>query len=121
MLIAVDIDGTIDATPDEMRTLMGSLMAAGHVVVVLTGIADDIATQSDFDHKANYLRSLGCGAVWDKMVVLPHARGEIDLMKAQWCKDNGVDIFIDNDKANARAAIDAGIPLVLVPWASRVS
>ena len=121
MRIAVDIDGTIDANPDEMRSIMGSLMAAGHHVIVLTGTSDRVATQVDWDDKFDYLRSLGCGAVWDQLVVVPHGKGEVADVKAQWCKDNGVDVMIDNDKGNAKAAIDAGVPLVLVPWASRVS
>lgn len=119
MKIVVDIDGTIDANPDEMRSIMGSLMQAGHYVVVLTGTQQDPVTQTEWDSKCNYLISMGCGAVWDELVVVPHVSGELADVKAQWCRDNGVDVMIDNDKTNAKAATKAGVPLVLVPWASR--
>lgn len=119
MKIAVDIDGTIDSNPDEMRSIMGSLMQAGHTVVVVTGTSDPVATQARWEDKVAYLRSMGCGAVWDQLVVLAHDKGELADVKAQWCSDNGVDVMIDNDKGNAKSASKIGIPLVLVPWASR--
>ena len=119
MKIAVDVDGTIDANPDEMRSIMGSLMQAGHTVVVLTGTATTTATKKDWDQKVAYLRSVGCGAVWDQLVVLAHDKGELADVKAAWCADNGVDVLIDNNKDNAKTATKTGIPLVLVPWASR--
>ena len=119
MRIAVDIDGTIDANPDEMRSIMGSLMAAGHTVTVLTGTSDEVATETDWQNKYDYLKSLGCGAVWDTLCVVGHEVGDLDAQKAKWCAENGIDVLIDNDKGNAKAAIAAGVPLVLVPWASR--
>lgn len=120
MRLAVDVDGTIDANPDEMRSILSAVKAAGHAVIVLTGTPTDKATQEDWDDKRNYLQSMGCGSCWDKLVVVPHKPGELAEAKAAYCKANGIDVLIDNSKDNAKAAIAAGVPLVLVPWASRV-
>lgn len=118
--IAVDIDGTVDAAPSEMQGIMSALKAAGHRVSILTGTANPTATQQDFNEKSNYLNSMGCGQCWDSMTVVAHG-GNVNLAdaKANWLSSNGVDVLIDNDKDNAKAATKAGVPLVLVPWASR--
>jgi hypothetical protein len=119
--IAVDIDGTIDSNPDQMRSIMSAMQQAGHHVVVLTGTSEPPATKADWDTKATYLRSLGCGSCWDQLVVIAHETGNLAAAKADWCVDNGVDLLIDNNKENAKQATKAGIPLVLVPWASRTN
>lgn len=119
MKFAFDLDNTIDAAPHEMQTLMSVIKASGHWVAVVTGTASDAATQDVWQAKANYLNSLGCGACWNSMTVLTHTNGDLPTIKAQWLVDNGFDVLIDNDKDNAKAATAAGIPLVLVPWASR--
>jgi hypothetical protein len=120
MRIAVDLDGTIDANPEEMRSIMGSLMASGHYVVVLTGVGSDAPTQEEWQEKRNYLRSLGCGSVWNELVIVSHNDKDLSDKKAQWCTENKISVMIENNKDNAKAAVDAGVPLVLVPWASRV-
>jgi hypothetical protein len=119
MKIAVDLDNTIDATPKEMQSLMSGLMAAGHSVVVLTGTAENTATKDTWDTKAQYLDTLGCSSCWNSLVIVASPDGSGSKAKAEWCDENGVDILIDNSKENAREATAAGVPLVLVPWASR--
>jgi hypothetical protein len=119
MKIALDLDNTIDAAPKQMQSLMSALKSTGHDVTVLTGSSSEPMTEQDWQDKANYLNGLGCGACWDSLVVLSHANGDTADLKAKWCKDNSVDILIDNSKDNAKAATAAGIPLVLVPWATR--
>ena len=122
MRVAVDIDGTVDANPREFQSLMSSLMAAGHIVSVVTGTSDGPPTQADYDNKAAYLTNLGMAECWHDLTVISHPGGNNDLAatKAQWCVDNGVDCLIDNTIANVKAASQAGISLVLVPWASRI-
>jgi len=120
MKVAVDVDGTIDANPAQMRSIMSALMAAGQYVVILTGTGDGTATQTDWQNKVNYLNSLGCGECWNELVVVSHTDDDLPDIKAKWCAANGVDVLIDNDKDNAKAATASGIPLVLVPWASRI-
>lgn len=119
MRVAIDVDGTLDAAPVELQTLMIALKAAGNTVSILTGMAKEHITAEDFQIKVNYLNSLGCGESWDDMTVLGHAGGPIHVDKARWCKENNVKILIDNSIKNAKAAAKAGVPLVLVPWASR--
>jgi len=119
MKIAVDLDNCIDATPKQMQSIMSALMAAGHSVTVLTGSSVSPLTEADWQDKANYLTSLGCGSCWDNLVILAHSVDGIADVKAKWLADNGYDVLIDNSKDNARAATAAGVNLVLVPWASR--
>ena len=119
MKVAVDLDNTIDSTPKQMQSLMSALMAAGHYVVVLTGTADDSPSQETWQAKADYLNTLGCSNCWTSLVVIASPDADGADAKAQWCDVHGVDILIDNSKENARAAMGAGVPLVLVPWGSR--
>ena len=119
MKVAVDLDNTIDAEPPRLQSLLSALRAAGHVVVVVTGTAQDVASQNEWNAKADYLSKLGCGACYDTLVVIASPDGSSADLKAKWCDENGVDILIDNSKENAKAAVAVGIPLVLVPWASR--
>lgn len=116
MLVAVDLDGTIDSEPTTMQALLTALKAAGHTVVVATGTADGEVTPEDTIAKAEYLQSLGCAECYDQIVVFaePH-----DENKAEWLKANHADLLIDNNKSNAKAA--AGICPVLVPWQTRKS
>jgi len=118
MQVAFDLDNTIDAAPKQMQSMMSAFKAAGYKVVVLTGTENEV-TETVWQAKANYLNELGCGACWTQLVVLAHGKNGPSEVKAEWCKDNDVDVLIDNSKDNARAAIAAGVPLVLVPWATR--
>lgn len=112
MLVAVDIDGTVDAAPTIFLSLMQALRAAGHRVVVVTGSAAPTVCQQDLTDKANYLQQLGLGEAYDELVVIADPVAET---KPQWLKDNGADLLIDNRKATAKAAPC----LALVPWATR--
>lgn len=122
MRVAVDIDGTLDANPREMQSIMSSLAAAGHIVSIVTGTSDGPPTQQDFDNKAAYMANLGCAECWHDLTLIAHPGGTDQLaqVKAKWMIDNGVDVLIDNTVANVKAASAAGVDLVLVPWASRV-
>ena len=119
MKIAVDLDNTIDANPLQLHTIMQSLKAAGHYVAVVTGTGDSIVTQQEWQRKCDYLTSLGCSSCWNELVVIAHPNAPVEEVKAKYLKDNGYDALIDNSKDNAKEATKAGVPLVLVPWASR--
>lgn len=112
MLVAVDVDGTIDAAPTTFLSLMQALRAAGHRVVVVTGCSAPTVTPQDLEDKATYLQNLGLGEAYDELVVI--ADPVVDA-KVQWLKDNEADLLIDNRKATAKAAPC----LTLVPWATR--
>lgn len=116
MLVGVDIDGTIDADPPVMLSLLQALRAAGHQVVILTGSSEpEQVVPGDVQQKEEYLQSLGFGAAYDQLVVF--AKPAADL-KAKWLKDNKADMLIDNSKKNVKAA--AGVCLCLVPWQTRI-
>ena len=119
MRVAVDIDGTLNAAPAQFVGLLSAIKAAGYRVSILTGAADNPITQSTFNDKSNFLNEMGLGQCWDDMTVLS-SMGDLAQTKAKWCSDNSVDVLIDNSIPNAKAAVANGIPLVLVPWASRV-
>lgn len=117
--IAVDIDGTLSAAPQQFQDILSALKACGHRISVLTGVSSNPVTQQDFDEKANFLNQLGMGQSYDDMTVISN-KGNLAKAKAQWCADNSIDVLIDNSRENCTQATSIGIPLVLCPWASRV-
>lgn len=117
MLIALDVDGTIDSDPQVFQTLCAALRSAGCQVAVLTGLhGTKQITPADVQGKQEYLRQLGFSA-FDQLAVFPDNKG-LPQAKAQWCKDHGADVLIDNNRANAEAA--QGVCLVLLPWGTRM-
>ena len=115
MRVGVDIDGTADLDPSVMGSLMMALKTAGHNVVVLTGASDPIPSQADWQAKADYLKQIGLGSAWNKLVVFgdpPHKA------KAKWCHKHNVDLLLDNSAENADLA--AKYSIVLVPWNSMI-
>lgn len=119
MLVAVDIDGTVDADPPMFLSLMSSLQAAGHTVIVVTGsqgVSQD-ELETDAVEKVGYLKSIGLDACYSEMVVLQADDDGLPDEKARYLDERGCDLLIDNSKANAKAAAD--VCTVLVPWQSR--
>ena len=116
MIIACDIDGVISAAPEQMQTIMSGLRNEGHYVALISAISSSpSASGNTWQSKCDFLNGVGFTA-WDELVTV---EGDIPALKAQWCQDHAVQIFCDNDKRNAKAAVAAGIPLVLVPWETR--
>lgn len=112
--MAFDINGTLDSDPPVFLSLMEALRAAGHQVVILTGCSEKHVHPKDVQEKKEYLRSLGMGSAYDKIVVFgdpPHKA------KARYCKKHGVDILVDNSVANSQLADK--YCTVLLPWASK--
>ena len=99
--------------------MMAAFKAAGFAVIILTGTSAKTPPEQIWQEKAQYLSSLGCGNCWDEMVVIATPTSSTEGFKAKWCIDNEVDVLIDNSKDNAKEATEAGVPLVLVPWATR--
>jgi hypothetical protein len=113
MLVAIDIDGTVDANPPLYLSLMQALRMAGQRVVVVTGCSCAKVEPQDILEKTEYLQHLGLGEAYDQLVVLADPAPE---NKAEWLKANGADLLIDNSKGNAKLAPC----LTLVPWQTRV-
>ena len=119
--VAVDLDGTIDAYPRQLQSLCSALKAAGFEVNVVTGTSGARPTKEEVAQRTEYLNNLGfTDSAYDGPVVCLAATQQDPLhkVKAQWCKDNHVDVLIDNNTKNAKAATELGI-LALVPWATR--
>lgn len=116
MLIACDVDGTIDSDPQVFQTLCSALRSAGCQVAVLTGFHTDAPiSPQDVQAKQEYLAQIGFSA-FDQLAVFPDDKN-LPQAKAQWCEDHGADCLIDNDRGNAQAA--SSFCLVLVPWGTR--
>ena len=123
MLIAVDINGSLDAAPGQLGPLLRAARAAGHHVSIITGTPNEDTNdpKTAWATKVQQLTGLDCGDVWDDMTVVTAPEGpELAAAKAQWCKDNGAAVLIDNDRGNCTAAVEAGVPLAICPWATRV-
>jgi hypothetical protein len=120
MRVCIDLDGTIDAFPREMQSLMSALQAAGHHVDVVTGVRDAAPSQQAVDEKKQLLRSLGCGQCYDSLVVVQYDPKSLEVAdnKVEYLKSVGCAMFIDNNKGNVKAATKAGI-LSLLPWGAK--
>ena len=115
MLVATDLDGTLDANPPLFQHVLSALQAAGDEIAVLTGVRATTVSPADQQAKRDYLQQLGITA-YSRLVIFPDD-GNLPRAKADWCRRNRVALLIDNDRANAQAA--ANDCLVLVPWATR--
>lgn len=116
MNFLVDVDGSISSDPPGFCDLMCALKANGNHVFIVTGSNPDSPSGGTWASKIAYLEKVGVTQCWDTLTVVS---GDVPAQKALWCQENKIDVAIDNDKRNAQAMIQAGVQLVLVPWASR--
>jgi hypothetical protein len=112
---AFDIDGTIDTAPDLFQAIMVSLKAAGHRVVVMTGIGANTVDDDDITEKRQFLQSLGIGqAAYDALICVPQPHPE---NKAKMVQDQQIVAMFDNRKANCKAVAPYCTTFLL--WNSR--
>jgi hypothetical protein len=107
--IGLDVDGTIDAFPVLFQHLIAGWHAAGDHVYVITGTGAESggkATDADYAAKAQYLTAMGIPpSSYYQLVVLAHSpTNPVADQKAQFIKDNGIDVLIDNNVDNCKAA-----------------
>ncbi len=116
MIIACDIDGTLDADPSGFGSLLAGMKANGHRIVVLTGCSSKHVTQADLDEKGAYLTKLGMGNSWDELVVFADPPHEA---KAQWVRENmgPGDLAFENSITNAQ--LMAQFTTVCLVWGSK--
>lgn len=119
MIAVFDVDGTLDACPREFQSMMSALKAAAHQVHILTGVDNDPPTQQDWDEKCAYLAAMGMAECWDKLILVPRDR-LIAQRKAAYLASVRADVFVDNSEENVAAAAQAGVPLCLLPWQTRI-
>lgn len=116
MNIAIDVDGTIDAFPRVFQSLISALASAGHRVYVITGVEGTSVTQADVDTKTAYLASMGITMQYAVIVCpKPHAPNKVDIIQ-----ENDIDLFIDNNKDNIKAAVADGCASLLL-WNGKSS
>jgi|HubBroStandDraft_6_1064221.scaffolds.fasta_scaffold03839_3 hypothetical protein len=118
MIVAVDLDGTADAFPRELQSLMSAMQAAGHTVIVVTGTDTATIDPAEVDGKTQLLASLGMGQCYQTLVVIPGPEDEVADRKAAYLQSVNASVLIDNRKANCKAATKAGI-LALCTWGSK--
>jgi hypothetical protein len=116
VLIAVDIDGTIDAFPGEFQTILSCLRASGHYVVIISGGDSDPVDQTQLDGRVQQLTALGLADAYDEIVLVPQPHDEA---KATFCKARQVDVLFDNSKKNAKAYAATCNGPAFVPWQTR--
>lgn len=116
-IIMIDMDGTLTAAPAAFSQMLGALHDAGNYIAVVTGYEEGPATQEVWQQKLAHLQALDLGNCWDELVVIG---GDVPTGKVNWCQQNGATVCIDNNVANAKALVAAGMPLVLVPWETKV-
>jgi hypothetical protein len=114
VLLAIDIDGTADCDPPVFLSLMQALRCAGHRVVILTGCSNSEVVPQDIIDKETYLTALGLGEAYDQLVVFADPPAE---PKAEWIKNNGADMLIDNNRKNCELA--SQYCTALLPWSTR--
>lgn len=107
---AIDLDGTISATPHLMRAIMRGLKDAGHEVHVVSGTHHDPATREDIVEKKALLDELGFvqGEDFDKLVAVSGPEKRVAEGKVNYMRHVGAVGLIDDKKRNIKAARKAG-------------
>lgn len=100
---------------------MQALRASGHQVYVVTGVTGDEPTADVVEAKHAYLRSLGMGSCYDRLVVVAAPDSNVSARKAAFARAVGADMAIDNNFDNVRAYSEVGVSLVLFTWQTRTS
>lgn len=121
MKYAIDIDGTITADPERFRMMMADLVNAetseGNLVICLTGSLSVGADPEELKQKrVLQLRKIGLegGDDYDDIhVCVGPTPEDVARMKGEYCRDQGVDVFID-DTPMYRKAVKQLSPGTLV-------
>lgn len=110
--VAFDVDGVIDAFPQEFGTLIAALHAADRGVFIITGGNGDTVDDAEVQQKREFLMSLGISPeVYKELIVVPHPHAE-NKLKA--IKANNIRMLFDNSKANIKAA--RGVCVACCVW-----
>lgn len=100
---------------------MQALRASGHQVYVVTGMTGDAAPPDVVEAKRAYLRSLGMGSCYDRLIVIGSPDSNVSARKAAFAHAVGADMAIDNNIDNVKAYSEVGVALVLFTWQTRTS
>jgi hypothetical protein len=97
MHVVVDIDGTITKNPAAFHELLSVLILAGHKATILTGGIGETDVHSNDGARIEQLRLLGVGLGYVRLIscIAPTTEA-VGVLKAEYCRDNHVDIIIDD-------------------------
>lgn len=109
---AFDLDGTISADPLVYQDVMSALVAKGNRVWVMTGVHGKTVKPGDTAAKQDYMASMGItrSVHYTDLLVLAedpgggHADGKAKALVA-----NNVNVLVDNDVNNVKAARLEGV------------
>ena len=108
MNVVIDLDGTITAAPVAFEALMRSLMKSGHSVYVLTGAIDPSSPGAKTEMRMEQLAVFGLHKdvhYTEVHVFVDRDVNVISRLKADFCRDNDVSIFIDDSKRYLEAVM----------------
>lgn len=117
-VICIDLNDTISAYPEEMRTLMEAYQAAGHEVHVLSGWEAEQADQEALAEKTQQLKDLGCADCYDRLVVVADPANDVAALKVSYMTHIGSNTLVDNNRRNGKKARKAGF-LALRPQGTK--
>lgn len=98
MIFCFDIDGTITEKPQVFKTIMNSLVKAGHEVYPLTGTIVGWNQTGD-EYRINQLKSMGIekGTDYtDVVVCVEQTVNGVGDLKGNFCKTKNVDFMIED-------------------------
>lgn len=113
MIFCFDIDGTISAKPDIFKTIMKSLVDAGHIVYPLTGMVAtgtimDAKQFEDFRERQLLMLGLEKGKHYTDLVICVGERIEdCGAIKGKFCKEKGVSFMVEDTQIYHDAIIGA--------------
>lgn len=102
MIVGVDIDGTITASPAVFADLGRSLLRCGHQVLVITGDVGDKLKHGPAARQRQ-LADLGLrlGVHYSRVLpVVAHDPADLAHRKAALCRQLHVALMVDNDPLN---------------------
>lgn len=119
-----DVDGTITAAPAVFRTIMESLLKAGHKVYPLTGSLEAATAnhQSLLQYRTNQLASYGFikGKHYTEIsIAVGNTFDDVAQIKGKFCKEVGsalmvedVDLFINGIKQHSPDTLCLRMPVI---------
>lgn len=116
-MIAIDMDGTFAEWPRELEILSRSMpcvVLTGTVIENYAGwVPYNAAIAARMTQVAEVLQRLGVKTIPPIVVCAGSNSSEIAKKKSDWCRDNGVSIFID-DSDDYCESVRAACPSLLI-------
>lgn len=112
MKLAIDIHGTITENPKRFSALAKAVTEDGGEVYIIHAVKVEDVKASDYEDAEKMLDEVGFDGPWDVLYCAPSPHAP---SKASYCVAHGINLLIDNNKDNVKAALAAGIPAIRWP------